>query len=674
MKRPSVLIIMLLVVALATLQAPVPASALVPSPVPAPPTATQIPTQPTPVPTPAALAALPARAQLIADARLATDYFYSHNGGATSDASWPWVPYFLGVDELVRATGDTTYRQRLQSWGDRNSWNPDAPPSPTSNPDSRAAIQVWERSDKVGVTPDLTRSNALMSADRSLAPSTYWWIDSLFMGLPLWPTWTARTGDPSYAAQGLKFYNFLKTQGATQYRTGCTNTGLFDPTENLWWRDCQYVPQRDAQGHKVMWLRGNGWVMAAMARTLQELPPGDPQRAEYTSMLQRMATRMASLQPADGMWQTSLLSPSLYPAPETSGTALATYAIAYGIRTGLLDSATFLPVVQKAWAGLKSVSLQASGFISNCQGVAEAPGNPSTTTSIAYCVGAFTMAATEIAKLDGVLASDSFPRTTTNGWGLAQTGGAWTRPSGARPPTTPSATVRHASPPRPGRHGTHTSLPFRPRTRTRQWLLGSPVLLPARRTSGSSAAALARQSTRHGRSFRQPGQYCCSSAAPRHPRGAEHRGADLRHGGPIAATGPGHRTRPPSAPKYGRSVRRNRRHGKSRRPMRLLPCKVRVDRGATYFSAGGAPSPLAVTFDDLLANNPAPPAPPPLAADAFARTGHGRVRHGGHRRGVDDAGQSARRRPVCQRRSRQDHDGGRADPACVSRRGRFLVH
>ena len=379
-------------------------------------------------PSPSA-AALPSRPAAIAAARLATDYFYANNGGSTSDASWRWTPFFMGVDQLLRATGDPTYRQWLQAWGDRNGWDPSAPASPTSNPDSRAAIQVWEKSASVGVNADLAPSDAAMAADLGLAPSTYWWIDSLFMGLPLWTTWTDRTADPRYRAKGAEFYQFLRTQGATTWRTGCTNTGLFDATENLWWRDCVYVSQRDSLGHKVFWSRGNGWVLAAMARTLMTMPPADPQYAEYAAMLERMSSRIAALQPSDGLWRTSLLSPSLYPTPETSGTALFAYAMAYGIRSGILDRTTYLPVVQKAWDGLMAVSLTSSGFLSNCQGVAEAPGTPSTTTSIAYCVGAFTLAATEIAKLDTsattTLASDSFSRTVSGGWGSAETGGAW---------------------------------------------------------------------------------------------------------------------------------------------------------------------------------------------------------------------------------------------------------
>ncbi|KFF60974.1 hypothetical protein JF66_01100 [Cryobacterium sp. MLB-32] len=271
--------------------------------------------------------ALPSRSSIVQAARSATDYFYAHNGGATSDAGWKWTPYYMGVEALVRETNEATYRQWLQSWGDRNGWNPDAPSSPTSNPDSRAAIQPWQDSARLGVTANLSRSDTLMAQDLSLAANRYWWIDSMFMGLPLWPRWAARTGAVAYQAKHPQFYNFLKNDGTTSVRPGCVAHGLFDSSEHLWWRDCKYVAQRDSLGHKVMWARGNGWVIGAMARTLMVLPPADPHYGEYSTMLRTMAARLVQLQGSDGMWRSSLLSPSLFPAPETSATALFVYAM-----------------------------------------------------------------------------------------------------------------------------------------------------------------------------------------------------------------------------------------------------------------------------------------------------------------------------------------------------------
>jgi rhamnogalacturonyl hydrolase YesR len=88
------------------------------------------------------------------------------------------------------------------------------------------------------------------------------------------------------------------------------------------------------------------------------------------------------------------------PTPETTGTALFTYAMAYGISAGLLDPAVFLPVVQKSWGCLTTVSLHADGSVGNCQPVGAAPGvNFGAESTSSFCVGQFAMAATAVAQL-----------------------------------------------------------------------------------------------------------------------------------------------------------------------------------------------------------------------------------------------------------------------------------
>ena len=53
-----------------------------------------------------------------------------------------------------------------------------------------------------------------------------------------------------------------------------------------------------------------------------------------------MADRLRGLQGSDGFWRSNLLSPDLFPSPETSSTGLIAYALGYGIRSGVLDRAT----------------------------------------------------------------------------------------------------------------------------------------------------------------------------------------------------------------------------------------------------------------------------------------------------------------------------------------------
>jgi hypothetical protein len=89
-----------------------------------------------------------------------------------------------------------------------------------------------------------------------------------------------------------------------------------------------------------------------------------------------------------------------YPVPETTGTALFTYAMAYGISSDLLDRPTYLPVVQKAWHCLSTVSLHPDSTIGNCQPVGYQPlPNFGRESSSSFCVGQFAMAAAAVAEL-----------------------------------------------------------------------------------------------------------------------------------------------------------------------------------------------------------------------------------------------------------------------------------
>jgi unsaturated rhamnogalacturonyl hydrolase len=138
--------------------------------------------------------------------------------------------------------------------------------------------------------------------------------------------------------------------------------------------------------------------MAGIARILDQLPPDDPRRSFYVTQLREMATRVAELQGADGLWHAGLLDPKTYVLPEISGSAFFTYAIAFGIDHGLLDGKTFRPVVERAWRGMLS-HIYADGRLGCIQQTGAEPAFYLPTESYTYGVGAFLLAGTEIKHL-----------------------------------------------------------------------------------------------------------------------------------------------------------------------------------------------------------------------------------------------------------------------------------
>jgi rhamnogalacturonyl hydrolase YesR len=211
------------------------------------------------------------------------------------------------------------------------------------------------------------------------------WCDALFMGPPAWMRLYAATGDQRYLDHAV----------AQWWRT---SDYLYDKTEHLYYRDSNYFGQHEKNGAKVFWARGNGWVMAGLARTMQYLPANHPSRARFEQQFKEMAAKVVTLQQQDGLWRASLLDPASFPMQETSGTGLFTYALAWGINQGLLDRAGYEPAVRRAWDALLA-KVQPDGKLTHVQPIGRAPETFPQDATEAYGIGAFLMAGSEIYRI-----------------------------------------------------------------------------------------------------------------------------------------------------------------------------------------------------------------------------------------------------------------------------------
>lgn len=158
----------------------------------------------------------------------------------------------------------------------------------------------------------------------SLFPITkHWahsiWVDSLVMYSVFATQWGSSTNDAA-----------LRDFGAAQ--PGIFAAKLQDPVTGL----CTHawdVPHRRALGAK--WARGNGWVGVATVEILDELPASHPKRVELESVLTDLAKGLVAKQQANGLWDTLVDTPGAGYS-ESSGSALAAYALAKGARLGVL--------------------------------------------------------------------------------------------------------------------------------------------------------------------------------------------------------------------------------------------------------------------------------------------------------------------------------------------------
>jgi rhamnogalacturonyl hydrolase YesR len=130
------------------------------------------------------------------------------------------------------------------------------------------------------------------------------------------------------------------------------------------------------------------------------MPADYPDRPRYLTLYREMAATVAAVQGTDGYWRSSLLDPASLPNPETSGTGFFVYALAWGVNRGVLDRATFEPVVRRGWAALVR-SVQADGMLGWVQRIGDKPGATSADTTEVYGVGALLLAGSEMHRLAG---------------------------------------------------------------------------------------------------------------------------------------------------------------------------------------------------------------------------------------------------------------------------------
>ncbi len=117
---------------------------------------------------------------------------------------------------------------------------------------------------------------------------------------------------------------------------------------------------------KFYWGRGNGWMAAGMAELLSSLPKDHPHRARILAGYQKMMKGLLDNQGADGMWRQLIDRPDSW--PETSSTGMFTFAFVTGVKSGLLDAATYGPAARKSWLALVGYIDRNADVTSVCAG------------------------------------------------------------------------------------------------------------------------------------------------------------------------------------------------------------------------------------------------------------------------------------------------------------------
>ena len=309
---------------------------------------------------------------------------------------WVQAAFYIGLAAFADASHEPRYLDAILAHGRAEAWGFESRPR-HADADATGAVWVWAAQrthDPAKLTPIKARFDSVLAhpstvslefgTDRnSLCQDRWCWSDALFMAPPAWVALSKASGDGRYLA-----YADREFWASTEY--------LYDPQEHLYFRDSRYFKQRDPAGRKIFWARGNGWVFAAVARILTDLPADHPSRPRYLTLFKQMAAKLVQLQGEQGYWPVSLLEPQK--VPETSGTGFFVYGLAWGVNQGLLPPGDYRPAVERGWHAL-TAAVAADGKLGWVQQVGAAPDRVRPDETQLYGVGAFLLAASQVAIL-----------------------------------------------------------------------------------------------------------------------------------------------------------------------------------------------------------------------------------------------------------------------------------
>jgi rhamnogalacturonyl hydrolase YesR len=309
------------------------------------------------------------------------------------DRIWTWSVLYSGFMAASSTLHDTRYSDAMETMSERFHWElPSVPPNADAQSIGQTYLELYLDSRKPDrISPTQAALDGLLTSAQAPIPTNqaqipWWWCDALFMAPPVWSRMYSATQDEKYLAYIDKHW-------------WETSQLLYDSQRHLYFRDVTFLHTTDTRGNPVFWSRGNGWVMAGIARTLDYLPRDYPNRARYETQLRQMAAALVRLQDQrTGLWHASLLNSEDFPLPEASGSALMTFALAWGVNHGILDRSIYAPAIAKAWGGLIH-QVYADGRLGCIQQTGAAPAHYLSSSSYTYGVGAFLLAGSEVSRL-----------------------------------------------------------------------------------------------------------------------------------------------------------------------------------------------------------------------------------------------------------------------------------
>jgi len=346
-----------------------------------------------------------------------------------SDGEYAWSYthglVLLGMERLHELTGDASYAAYIQKYADHfidADGRIDTFHITEFNIDSinagRILFALYERTGDARYRAAMDELRKQLDWHPRTRTGGFWhklkypwqiWLDGLYMAQPFYARYEA-----AFGADPAAFDDIVSQFAVIEHKTRDAETGLLYHG----WDESRLQPWADADTglSPGFWSRAMGWYAMALVDTVEYLPPGHAGRERLRDILRRLVDALIPFQDDSGLWwQVPDQGGRQGNWLEASGSSMFVYAIARGVRTGLLDD-RYLAVARRGYAGLldRIVSTDPDGTI-HVKDVCRSAGLGGTpyrdgsyeyyvttdrVSDDAHGIGAFLLAASEMMRLE----------------------------------------------------------------------------------------------------------------------------------------------------------------------------------------------------------------------------------------------------------------------------------
>jgi unsaturated rhamnogalacturonyl hydrolase len=298
--------------------------------------------------------------------------------GTNQGNDWDVGSFMTGLMAMYYTSQDTAYLNFAKRWAINFNWLPWNGINTTSA-DNMCCTQTYS---EIYLLNPIAANTVMINSTKSclthyfdvVKPNPpysrtngWWWCDALYMAPPAIARYVKASNENRFLDSLDRYW-----WSVTKY--------LYDTTYHFYYRDDGFFPsvQKCPNGKPMFWSCGVAWAIGGLARVLDYMPATFANRSKWVAQFKDMCAAIKAEQGNNtlyqGLWTTSMLDHPSYPDPETSGSAFFCFAMAWGVRNGLLDSATYNPAINKAWRDLVK-NIGTDGRLLRCQHVDWMPRN-----------------------------------------------------------------------------------------------------------------------------------------------------------------------------------------------------------------------------------------------------------------------------------------------------------